>query len=502
MSTVQLDLSHSLAANLLDGLDYLTGYPYGCVEQTMSRALPNAVIGRAFTELGVDPGRKEALTPLVRAGLQRLYGYQHNDGGWGWWFDDATHDYQTAWVVFGLSVTKQAGFEVDDSVIDRGSQWLEKNLAKMDERTRAYALYSLAVAGYGDLAATQTLAGRAYALDTASQAELALALHTLGDHTGAQALLDRLAEAAVRRGDYVYWPQPHEDGHYYEKTMASTTRSTALALQAFIAIRPDHPFTPGIVAWLLSQRRINGWGSTNETAYTILALTDHLVAARAAARVSLTITLNGRELVSDTLAAHGPAYRLVISATQLAAGPNLLAVRTTSAAKLYYRVTQRAYLGVAEVPAAGMIGLTRRYVDPKTGATLTSVQVGQLVKVVLAIDIPQEGNFMILEDRLPGGLEALNESLNNTSHEAGVSEWYGDEYFYRWSSLGYNNKEIHADRVSFFITNLLKGSHTYSYLARATQAGTFTALPAEAYAMYDASLWGRSASAQMTVNGK
>jgi len=33
---------------------------------------------------------------------------------------------------------------------------------------------------------------------------------------------------------------------------------------------------------------------------------------------------------------------------------------------------------------------------------------------------------------------------------------------------GYNHKEVRADRVSFFFTELEKGTHTISYLARIT----------------------------------
>lgn len=118
-STLQIDLAPSIAATMLDGLAYLTGYPYGCVEQTMSKALPNAVVGRALTTLNVSqPQLTNSLTKPINAGLQRLYGYQHSDGGWGWWYDDETDDYQTAYVLFGLSMTKQAGYLVDEAVID------------------------------------------------------------------------------------------------------------------------------------------------------------------------------------------------------------------------------------------------------------------------------------------------------------------------------------------------------------------------------------------------
>ena len=121
----------------------------------MSKALPNAVVGRALYQLGIgNPTLETDLPPKIYAGLQRLYGYQHNDGGWGWWYDDATHDYQTAWVIFGLAVTAEAGYEVDSDVIERGVKWMQMHMSEMDIRTQGYSLYSMAVAGYGDVPRT------------------------------------------------------------------------------------------------------------------------------------------------------------------------------------------------------------------------------------------------------------------------------------------------------------------------------------------------------------
>jgi hypothetical protein len=53
-SRVVIEVNRSVAGTLLNGIEYLTGYPYGCVEQTMSRALPNAVVARAFKQLGMS----------------------------------------------------------------------------------------------------------------------------------------------------------------------------------------------------------------------------------------------------------------------------------------------------------------------------------------------------------------------------------------------------------------------------------------------------------------
>ena len=504
LSTVTVTLNRSIAGSLLDGLDYLTGYPYGCVEQTMSRALPNAVVGRAFEQLGVADSTLAAdLPPLINAGLQRLYGFQHNDGGWGWWYDDRTDAYQTAWVLFGLSVTREAGYEVDAGVIERGAAWLAQELARnpsderLDPRTRAFALYSLVYADTEPeatrLEAAQLLAKRED-LDAFSQAALALTLHRLGDADGAQAIVDALAETATVENGEAWWPVD-DDSYQDRRVMASATRSTALALSAFVQIRPDHPLQGDIVRWLMGQRRQQGWGNTNETAFAIIALTDHLVAQQAdAPRSGYRLLLNGDELATGTLDRDEPVITLDIPADALETGDNALVVEQTSGdGPLYYVIHQRTLLGEAEIEAAGTVDVQRRYLD-LAGEEVSSVEAGELVDVELTVNVPETSFYVIIEDALPGGLEALNERLNTTSHVADADQ----EQFY-WRGLGYNHKEIRDGRVSFFVTELEPGQHVITYKARATHPGDFVAMPAEAYAMYDETTWGRSASGVLVV---
>lgn len=504
MSKVRLELSRSAVGELLTGLEYLTGYPYGCVEQTMSRALPNAVVSRAFERLAIgDQNRQKELEPLIRAGLGLLYGYQHNDGGWGWWYDDETNDYQTAWVVFGLAMTAQAGYDVEPKVIEQGAQWLKEHLDGMDIRTRAYALYSMAVAGYGDLAAVKTLDTASLPdLDPFSQASLALAYHKLGAKIQAKAILEVLAASATQRDGNAFWPQTEGDGVYYQKTMASTTRSTALVLDAFVQIDPESALIPGAVQWLMSQRRPDGWGSTNETSYTILALTDYLLAARQRlGSTQVIVEINGAPLLTSTLDAMQPLLKLDIPFEQLRAGANPLRIRQVSGSgDVYYRLVQDLYLPETEIPAAGELQIKREYLDPQTQKPIQTLALGQLVLVRLTVTLPEDNYFMILEDTLPGGLEALNEKLNNTSH---VTVYTEDNYegFY-WEDYGYNYKEIRGSRVSFFVKEMSQGAHVYTYLARATRPGEFIALPAEAYAMYDDRVWGRSSSKRLVILAK
>ncbi|HEY4492650.1 MAG TPA: alpha-2-macroglobulin family protein, partial [Acidobacteriota bacterium] len=96
LATAHLELyfTPSIAGLAFDSLEYLTGYPYGCVEQTMSRFLPDIVVEQALKQLKITNEQlSRELPKQINAGLQRLYHFQHEDGGWGWWEHDESHPY-------------------------------------------------------------------------------------------------------------------------------------------------------------------------------------------------------------------------------------------------------------------------------------------------------------------------------------------------------------------------------------------------------------------------
>ncbi len=505
-SSLQIDLSPSIAATMLDGLAYLTGYPYGCVEQTMSKALPNAVVGRALLTLDVSqPQLAVNLVKPINAGLQRLYGYQHEDGGWGWWYDDATDDYQTAYVLFGLAMTQQASYTVDAAVIDRGAAYLHRRLPEIDDgRTKVYALYALAISGHGELTMTQAITNSAE-LDAFSRAALALTLHTLGDETGAQSWLNALTATVTLEDKIAHWnTSVEDDGAYHQKTLASATRSTALALEALVKLAPDDPLIPQTVRWLMARRTVTGWGTTQETAYAVIALTDYLRVARELDADSMyRVYVNEALIQTGTLRARDLQTTIQVAGTQLHGGLNRVRVeRAGTAQRLYFKITVKTLIGgaLADQPA-GPISVTRAYLNPKTHKPITTTQSGDLIEVQLTVKVPAESWYMAIEDPLPGGLGAVNERLNTTSYLARREVYAEASDEFRYERYGYNQKEIRADRVVFFITHLTRGTHRITYLARVLHDGVFNVLPAQAYLMYAPEQWGRSRGEALTVKG-
>jgi uncharacterized protein YfaS (alpha-2-macroglobulin family) len=556
----------------------------------MSRVLPNAMVAQAFRKLGIRSELLEAdLPPMVDLGLQKLYGFQHNDGGWGWWYDDSTDLNQTAYVLFGLAMTEQAGFDVDDGVIARGAEALRGLLIEADPRAQAYGAYVLAMAGQ-PVTITLTLTD-ALGLDLFSQAALAIALDASGDVSTTVALLDSLREASVQDATTVHWSDEGDNAVYSRKVMGSTVRTTAMVADALARLDPESPLLPGAIRWLMAKRQGQGWGDTQKTSFAILALSDYLLAtqelgagsafqvyvndqlwqegvldqaqvaptlvltyspalgageiitAGEAVTTSETITtseivtaseavtssetittseiITGGEVLTTsetitTAAPIAPAEIVTASAAitasesippaQLQPGQNLIhivlgAPGQEPSGRLYYAVTMSAFRAPKEenIPALQAhersIGVEREYHLYKAKQSASSFQRGDLVEVRLTLDVPEEAWYVVVDDPLPAGFEALNERLGTTSHVAATYE----EPVYYWQEYGYNRKEVRDERVTFFVTQLTPGQHTYTYLMRATTAGAFTALPTQVYPMYEPEVWSRSESIRLQI---
>ena len=499
-TTLTLRLTPSDALGVLDGLDALIDYPYGCVEQTMSRVLPTAVAARVYHKLGLPNPKAEELPQIIAQGLQRLYGFQHPDGSWGWWYDDEGGVYMTAYVLFGLTMVQEAGFQVDPGVLERGFAFLDGRLSGVDDpRVAAYALYVKSVAGRGDLAATQRLLPQQEKLDPFARAALALTLAAVGDVESAQALVDILIAEAVETPLTAYWPA-ERGGSYGWHTMSSTAKNTAMALRALVALRPDHRLVPKVVRWLMEHRRGVGWGDTQATAFAVLALTDYLEAfPEFMGDYTYTVTLNERVIASGQVTPETvttPIEPIVVPGTELRSGANELRIQRDGPGQLYYSLILHMALfydgfePVSSVEQGLVVTRTYRLADgvPREDG---AYNVGDLVEVVLTLETRDELWYVVVEDPLPAGFEALNERINPVT--------YGDFPTWHWYEWGYNRKDIYDDRVAFFVTHLWPGRHVLTYLMRATTPGEFSALPAQAYPMYVPEIWGRSGSQRVRI---
>ncbi|NTU85437.1 MAG: hypothetical protein HGA45_39805 [Chloroflexales bacterium] len=521
---VSLELLPSLGAGVRGGLSYLETFPYGCTEQTVSAFLPNAVSYRLYKQLGSDDAAlKASLERSLASGLQRLNALQNLDGGWGWWEGDESQPYLSAYVAQGLGEAVKAGYGVDLAVLDRGLAYLKGALERDADQgqrlplptrlnTRAYILFVLGELGQPDRGRAVALYEQRPQLDTYARAYLLMALKGLGDDERARALAADLTGGAIMRPADAHWEEARAD--YW--TMSSDTRTTALALQALVRADPANVLVPNAVRYLVGLRDHGHWRTTQETAVTLMALSEYVAqSGELAGDYSYRVALDGKSLAEGSVGRESleRPIDLVVSLADLAQGAaGKLSIQRQAAAgqsgagRLYYTLRMRGYQDAASVqPLDQGVGVRREYalVDTATlsptGELTTQAGLGEVVQVRLTLSVPESMPYFMVEDMLPAGLEPLDTSLKTTSAaardpsiaEAGEqpSWWY------------FGRTEVRDNRVALFATDLPRGTYVYSYLARAVTPGRFQTLPATAMRTYAPEVFGRSAGALFTVTG-
>jgi hypothetical protein len=148
------------------------------------------------------------------------------------------------------------------------------------------------------------------------------------------------------------------------------------------------------------------------------------------------------------------------------------------------------------------------FVEEGTRPAAASYQAGDLVRVTLTFHLTKERRFVAVTDPLPAGFEAVESWFATTAGDLRAqqsrqtSERGGDDgsgWHSWWRSGGFDHVERHDDRIQLFATRLSEGVHTFSYIARATTAGTFRTAPARAEEMYAPEIFGRTATTTIEV---
>lgn len=501
--SLRVEVAPSVAGSLFGALDYLTSYPYGCTEQTMSSFMPNVVVAQALGNVSAaSVGDEEALARKVRRGLRRLYGLQHQDGGWGWWHDDKNDPWMTAYVVYGLTEAARAGYEVDRTRLERGRERLRRLLEEGHDGsgnqyppdTRAFIIYALAQGG-GDFDARHidALHSERSKLQPYARALLALSLHARGDSRRAEALARDVERTAKVSGTDAHW---------------ESVEPTALSVKALARILPSSELLPKAARWLVRSRRFgHHWRSTRETALAVHALTDYVRVSRELdADYTIEVYLNGAQVLSRQVTAADAASAQVFHVRREGAevgASNELRIVKRGRGVLYLSATLTHYTNEQQVAprAVPQLKLSREYfrlkmkekpdggmgwqLEPLTG----EVRSGDVIVSRLRLE-GEAARYVMTEDPLPAGCEPvehagglfLNYNLN------GWSDWY-------------SQREFRDDRVVFF-QSYFDRQATFHYAMRVQVPGDFRVAPARAELMYQPDVEASTGSGALVILDK
>ncbi|HYY98960.1 MAG TPA: hypothetical protein VE642_10235, partial [Pyrinomonadaceae bacterium] len=500
---LRIEASPSIAGTLFGALDYLTSYPYGCTEQTMSSFLPNVIVTQALQSVQTASVKNsDDLAKKVRRGMRRLYAFQHDDGGWGWWKDDKTEPWMTAYVVDGLVQARRAGYEVDDTRMENASKALRRMLDEQADYNagdhtgpdaRAYMAYSLAEGGDGETRYLNDLFSNRAKLGAYGRAFLALGLKARGDEKRAQAVASEIERSAKGGGAEAFW---------------ETTEATALSVKALAQLLPQSEVLPRAARWLVSHRRFGYyWLSTRETAFAVYALIDYLKASKELdADYSLEVYVNGQQVLQKQIQSGDAASSQVFTLARKGAEvgqTNEVRVVKHGRGVLYLSSSLTSYTNDEQTAEQGLpqIKLHRDYmrlkvvekddgglgwqVEPLSG----DVHSGDIIVSRLRLE-GEKASYLMIEDPIPAGCEQVEEvsGIDLNHDEKDWSDWY-------------SNREFRDNRAVLFV-DYFDGKAQFQYAMRVQEPGQFRVAPARVERMYEPDVRANSASAALTILDK
>ncbi len=215
---VDVTLSPSLAAALLDSLNYLEEeWPYesACAHAVADRLLPNAVTARALGELNLgDAGLQSRLDTLIPQQIGRIADLALPGGGWGWCYSGERNDYLTAYVLFALVQARDAGYAIPPRVIGDAARYLDGELTEpkgytpvSDANRQVFFLYVMHLldADYSDLYDQYVNEQRDF-LSPYAKALLANIYYDLGSNPdNLELLLNDLNDSAILSATGTHW---------------------------------------------------------------------------------------------------------------------------------------------------------------------------------------------------------------------------------------------------------------------------------------------------------
>lgn len=473
-ASVSLNVTRSAAFDIPALLMTLDRYPYGCAEQTTSRALPLLYLSELSKQSGLPEDRD--VTKRVQEAIYSVLAYQSSSGSFGLWSPGSGDLWLDAYVTDFLTRAREQKYEVPEQAMVQALENLQNALSydvnvKDQGNEIAYALYVLArnrKAAISDL--------RYYA-DTMlgdfptplAKAHIAAALALYGDAERSQDIFAAslnmstgLVNVSLARSDY-----------------GSSLRDDAAVLALAAESRPVPPIIPELSKIVAREWQQAKYTSTQEQTWMLLA-------ARAiqGGDEDMRLDINGAERTGS--------YAARITGDALMEHP--VVIRNNGADAVSAMVTTVA--APAQPLSAGGDGFTiERTYYTLEGAEANVSEARQNERYVVVLKVTESNDWpsrVLIADLLPAGFEIDNPSLVDSAAltnfewigevEAAHTEFRSDRFVAAFDRSTGDNREI-----------------TLAYVVRAVTPGTYDHPAASVEDMYRPQFSARTATGRMEV---
>lgn len=410
-ATVDISVGPEAGLDVPGLLTALDRYPYGCAEQTTSRALPLVYAGGLAKRFGLAFDAK--VKERVDGAISRVLDMQDRAGGFGVWGPSSPDMWLTAYVTDFLTRAKEASYNVPQRALNQALDRLQnfiayaRDLDKGGGEDRAYALYVLARNGrapIGELRYYSDAKLDKFASPLA-KAQLGAALSMMGDKPRAEAtfaaalagLEQEKKSAAIQRSDF-----------------GSNLRDRAAVLTLASETGIAKSESPKLVTLLAKAYASRTYTSTQEQAWMVLAA--NAVADEAKA---LSLSVDGVR--------HTGSLARRFSAAELGGGGVTIVNDGDAPTNVLMTVTGAALTPEPAISKGFKLertfySLDGKKLDIKSAAGgAGDVKQNDRMVVVVSMSAAEKAGRVLLVDRLPAGLEIENPRLVDGGDTKGLA---------------------------------------------------------------------------------
>lgn len=431
--TKQIDVSTSPLVLARSLVQYLDKYPYGCTEQTVSRAFP--MIAMLFERPQIVKGVD--VYDLFDKAINILKMRQTPRGGFTPWTSAGgeINDFDSIYAFHFLNYAKERDFDVPETLINRAADYM-KEIARTTPQNEAenlnvaYAIYTLTLSGE---VTTNYLINLENTLSQDKNWKKSLAAAYVA---ASYQLLGNAKKARQVLGDYQLGTDVVQDARYIY----------LMALHfadEFAAIREK-----GVDVLLRPLK--NGQMNSISSAYSILALSAYPAAKEADKEIRFSVPGG----------IYGDFATLDFSKL-----PANKALKITSPRPFYYTITNQGFeVQLPKTAVAKGIEVVKEIQNAK-GETINTAALGEEVTVKLRVRSKAQAYItdVAVVDLVPGCFEIMPDSIQTS---------YLDSF------------EVREDRAVFYLT-ATRDMVEISYKAKTIAKGDFVVPPTYASALYD-----------------
>ncbi len=519
-----LDVTVSVNAlqQLTDALAAVTSTPPVGSEALASRILAVAALREELWSFGArGMPAPDDLDQGVLADLFHLLRLQGSDGGFPVHERGGDkHPFFGIHAAHALAVARDHGYHVNWSAWTASQRYLRQLELHLPQwispesrwALRAYALNVLYRMGEGDVEAARVLLREAGTekLPLEAHAWLLPVFHDADAEWEVGQTLAHLESKASVTETRAHFATGYSDGA--QVLLHSDARANAVILDALAEVAPGDDLTAKLARGLLEDREGGAWTSSQENAFAVLASIRFIRAQEGPPPDLLGRVWIGEQLAGEHVFRGRVTDRVdvrVPMATLAEVDGDLpLTVARKGRGTLHYRAAVRYVpVGSTTAPVDAGLAVQRAYepVDDLADVRLADdgtwhIREGARVRVRLTLAAPVQRYHVVLDDRLPAGLELLHpeSSVEDTEPPAAADEEQVERYWWWWRPW-YDHEVVETDGVRAYSAQLWEGVHTYTYLAQAATAGAFEAPPARAEERYATTTFGLSAGERVVV---